>query len=135
VNRRKVKIYDIYGFKTDSFTDVTPAVERAIGLNFEMRESCYRGGTYYKYGKDPRKENFSIQKNYNPAEEEWEEENYQEMKILLFVNNTERANKLKLKLMTEIPGITLIKRKEVREKSVQIQESDESHSAYSEAAA
>ncbi len=111
-----MKIYDIYGLETEDYKSALSAIEQVINAKFEARESYYRGGTYYRCGHDPEKENFVIQRNFNPIEQEWNEEDFKQMKILLYVNRTEHADKLKIKLMSSIPGIVLLKRREVPEK-------------------
>ncbi|MDM8550606.1 hypothetical protein QUF72_11025 [Desulfobacterales bacterium HSG2] len=124
-----MKIYDTYGLKADDFESVLPAIEQAVCGRFETRESYYHGGTYYCFGKDPGKENFVIQRNFNPAEEEWEEEDFEDMGILLYVNNTRRAEMIRRTLVNAMPEIVLIRRREVPEKS------DEAEIRYSRAVA
>jgi len=121
-----MKVYDIYGLETDDFKSVLPVVERATGARFEERESYYLGGTYYRFGQDPARENLSIRRNFNPIEEEWNEEDFKDMGMLIYVNNTERAEKIERMIRNAMPEIVLIRRREV---------SDKNESQYSRAAA
>jgi hypothetical protein len=113
-----MKIYDVYGLRADDFISVLPAAERrAAGYPFEERESWYLGGIYYRSGSDPAKENFSIRRNFNPAEEEWNESDFKDWAILFYVNNTERAEEIERLLRKEMPETVLIRRKQVYEKA------------------
>lgn len=124
-----MKIYDVYGLESDDFESVLPVIEQAVCGKFETRESYYHGGVYHRLGKDPGKENFIIQRNFNPAEDEWEEEEFQDMGILLYVNNTKRAEMIQRILVNAMPEIAMIRRREVTERS------DESEPEYLEAVA
>jgi len=116
----------VKAFETLSYT-VCDAPEYEEG--FEKIASYYLGGTYYRFGRDPARENFSIRRNFNPIEEEWNEEDFKDMGMLIYVNNTEHAEKIERMIRNAMPEIVLIRRREVSEKS------DENKLQYSRVAA
>lgn len=107
-----MKNYDIYGQESSDFKMLLIAIERALSIQFEVHQSYYRGGEYYKFVGDDG-ENFILQKNFNPIEAEWTERDFEEMGVILYVNETERSEKLENLLTEAIPEIKLLKRRQI----------------------
>ena len=115
-----MKTYDIYGLKNSDLKMVLITVEIVLGSKFEIRESIYYGGEYYRvYGGEyyrvgeASQENFILQQNFNIIEQEWNQEEFLDMVTVLYVNNIERAEELKNLLTDAIPEIKLLKRRQI----------------------
>lgn len=107
-----MKNYDIYGQRDSDLKKALSAIQQALSIRFEAHQSYYRGGEYYKFSSHDG-ENFILQKNFNSIEAEWTERDFEEMGVILYVNETERSEKLE-KLLTEtIPEIKLLKRRQI----------------------
>lgn len=55
-----------------------------------LHESGHRCGEYYRVG-DVGSEHFILQKNFDDVDEEWTEPTYRECGLLLYANETNRA--------------------------------------------
>jgi hypothetical protein len=104
-----MKTCDLYGFKKTDIEDVRISIEKALGLSMEAHESLYRCGNYYRFGNDGE-ENFILQKNFDPFDNEWLEEEGQGLEIILYVNETSRAQEIESLLTNRIPEIRLLRR-------------------------
>ena len=105
------RIYDLYGFSNSELGAVRILVERILEIKFEAHESSYHGGMYYRMGKTGE-ENFMLKKNYDPYEEEWAEEDFADIKVLLYVNRTHRAEQFE-RALTKYLGGKLLRREEL----------------------
>ena len=60
---------DLYGFHDSELEQVRIAIEKALGIKFQSRESLYRGGDYYyyEYPPQPGHGNLILQSNIRSA--------------------------------------------------------------------
>lgn len=84
-------VYDLYGAEELCILSAKDNVERALGENFEERDSSYHGGVYYMWGRSDSG-NFILKLNIDPFDGEPVEVNYPSHKILLYVNATRRSS-------------------------------------------
>jgi hypothetical protein len=89
-----MNIYDSYGFKTDSLEMARAWAEDVLG-SMELHESSYIG-EYYRLDISDN-ENYVLQPNY--CDDDWTEEDFQSCKILLYVNDSPNADKIREKLL------------------------------------
>lgn len=81
-----------FGFCSHELDDIRTLVEQSVGVPFEARYSDYRGGNYYlgRLGL----EEFRVQVNEDlPGE--LAEEDFPDVKVLLLISKTTRAEELK----------------------------------------
>jgi hypothetical protein len=104
-----MKKWDLYGFKKIDLEDARISIEKALGLSMESHESLYRCGNYYRFGNDGE-ENFILQKNFDPFDNKWLEEEGEGLEVILYVNETSRAEEIERLLTERIPEITLLRR-------------------------
>lgn len=104
-----MKTYDLYGFKDADLEAVQAVVERALTIKFNLHESSYLGGEYYRFGNIGEEE-FILQRNFNSFEQEWTEAEFKEISVLLYVNATKYSEEIERKLTSHIRGISLLKR-------------------------
>src|SRR5262245_5895732 len=104
-----MKNCDLYGFKKIGLEDTRNSIEKALGLRMESHESLYRCGNYYRVGNDGE-ENFILQKNFDPFDNELLEGEDQELEVILYVNETSRAQEIERLLTERLPEITLLRR-------------------------
>lgn len=121
-----MKRYDVYGVKSKKFEPVIQVLEKNLGIKFKPHDSIYHGGRYYRSGKAKGDENFVVKKNFNPIDQEWEEEDFRQMDLLLFVNNTDRGDELKNIIEHAIPDTVIIRKKEIADQTEE-SNSDLSH--------
>jgi hypothetical protein len=96
----KMKAYDLYGFKGLTLDQARSVVEQALGVHFVPHESSH-WGEYYKSGGFVG-ETIKIRPKYD-AENECIEEGFKEYDVLLYVDETERADVLREVLTS--PGV------------------------------
>ena len=58
----------------------------------------------------PGGERLSLQKNYDAEEQEWAEEDFQAMAVLLYVEGQDRADELRQMLIRAVEGIEFLQR-------------------------
>lgn len=104
-----MKSYDLYGLKSPDLETVRATIEQALAIKFNLHESLYLGGAYYRFG-NVGEEEFILQKNFNSFEQEWTEAEFQEVGILLYINATIRSDEIERKLTSNVTGILLLKR-------------------------
>jgi hypothetical protein len=85
-------------------------VEQALGITLIQYHNQYRGA-YYGFGCI-NKESFVLQRNWNPLDEEFMEEQFLEMKILLYVNASNRAEELEQLLTMKTTAQLLVRQEE-----------------------
>lgn len=106
-----MKTFDIYGFSCGQELDVARrAVEAALGIALELHESSWRCGDYYRFG-DAGSEHFILQRNYDEFGGEWTVESLKEYALLLYVNESQRAEALEGLLVPK--GFVLVKREKL----------------------
>jgi len=107
-----MNIYDLYGFRIEDLETVRATVENALSIKFIAHESSYRGGDYYRFGKIGEEE-FTLQRNFNPIDKEWIEEEFQGFPILLYVDKTNRSEKIERLLAARIAEFSLLRRRQI----------------------
>jgi hypothetical protein len=107
-----MKTCDLYGFSNDNLELVRIEIEQALGLRLAAHESLYHGGDYYRLGSLGQ-EHFILQRNIDLIDNEPLESEFPEMKVLLYVNETERPEELELLLTTKVTGLQLLRRHEL----------------------
>jgi hypothetical protein len=103
--------YDIYGMDLTNIVNAKDLMESLLGVNFEERESDYQAGIYYRAGCGSE-ENFVIKKNLDPYDGEPVEPQFQEYKILLYINNTLRSLKLQNTISVGNSKVVLLRHSE-----------------------
>ncbi len=106
-----MKTYVLYGLPDGPLEDYVQRLSSALGIGFTAHESSYRG-VYYSSGPLGQ-EHFDLQPNYLPHEEEWMVEKYRDFPVLLYVNETTRADELDRLLLAVIPSARRLKREEL----------------------
>lgn len=102
-------ICDLYGIWGDDLDRILEIVEDILGVEFMLHESDYHCGDYYRTGTLGG-EHFLLQKNFNPVEKEWTEEEFRQYEILFYVNETTRAQEIQKLLIDSVPKMTLLRR-------------------------
>src|SRR5262245_31880299 len=101
---------DLYGFRTDDIHAHRSRIEHLFGLPMEIHESSYVAEEEYYSLKLPGGERLSLQKNYDAEEQEWAEEDFKTMAVLLYVEGQDRADELRQTLIPAIAGIEFLQR-------------------------
>src|SRR4051812_25426941 len=100
-----MKSFDLYGCSHhNDLLAARRALEQALALSFVAHESSYHGGDYYRCGA-VGSEHFILKRNHDERENEWAESQLQEYALLLYVNETLRAEDLQMVLLPA--GFTL----------------------------
>lgn len=95
-------IDDLYGFTGDELEAIRGMIERALRITLHKDRNQYRGIFYSVQDLDG--ETFILQRNWEPLDNEPMEEQYPDMSVLLYVQNTRRASELELLLTTTTSG-------------------------------
>lgn len=90
-------IYDLYGFPIDDLAKAKSLAESSLGIEFEVRESDFQGGTYLQWGKSSE-EHLMLKRNIDPFDDEAAELDFAEYKILLYANDTPHSDDFRKKL-------------------------------------
>src|SRR5262245_39381176 len=91
--------------------DVLSAIESALTVRMSPHDSSYRG-EYYTSGSSGQ-EHIVVQPNYLDNDDEWIEEKYQEYAILIYVNETPRAEQVEGHLHARMPYLQLLRREDL----------------------
>ena len=103
-----MRIYDLYGFKGFTLDQARSIVEQAIGVRFVPHDSSF-WGEYYYCGRAAG-ESIEIHHNYD-TENECIEEGFKEFAVLLYVDESERADALREALTSpSVPAVFLRRR-------------------------
>lgn len=85
--------YDLYGAGGLDLYSARCTAEAALGVIFEVRDSAYQGGVYYRFvGRDS--ENMVLKINVDPFDGEPAEVAFPQYPVLLYVNSTRRSSDL-----------------------------------------
>lgn len=107
-----MKTYDLYGTSKLSRAELRDAVAALLGLDFEERDSGFRGGVYFRAG-DLHDEHFVILANDKTDDpDEMPEPEFADTLVLLEVNATLRPEALRERLGA-IPNLTLLRTKAI----------------------
>ena len=101
-------VFDLYGISVPDLDGARVKVERALGIRFVPHSSDYIGD-YYRYD-GAGKEVITLQTNYDEYERAWTEERFQDATILLYVNDTGRAQQLEESIKRLVPEAQLLRR-------------------------
>ena len=103
--------YDLYGAMSLSMKELCIKVEKVLSIKFDLHDSMYRGGDYYRAGLLGSNEEIAIQLNrfvlYD--EEETAEPSYSEYPVILRIAWTQRGDEYRRKL-NEIEGLDFLRR-------------------------
>lgn len=102
--------YDLYGFQLDDLEYARAATESALKVEMVPHDSLYLGEYYL--GQMGEAE-IQIRRNLDPLDGELSEREFPNMRILLYVNKTERAKEIGLTLKTLSPELVFLRRKEL----------------------
>lgn len=85
--------YQLFGFHFDSLREVAEKLRDVLSVSWRLHESSF-SGEYYRSGKRGEEE-FVLQNNFDENENEWQEPEFEEYPILLYVNETKRSTEIK----------------------------------------
>jgi uncharacterized protein YacL (UPF0231 family) len=85
---------DLYGSKSQDLEDVKSRVERVLESTLEERDSTYFGGRYYK-AVLMNGEEIVVRRNFDPLDQEAAETEFKEYPIIVYVNNSMRAEQVR----------------------------------------
>jgi hypothetical protein len=105
-------IYDLYGFLSDDIEVAKKILETSFGIQFEVRDSDYQGGEYYKWGKTGN-ENFVLKRNLDPIDGEPAEMSFPGHQILFYVNDTSRSADLQERINQEAKSFVLLRHEDL----------------------
>lgn len=105
------KIFDLYGFKSDDLAKACHEVEKALNIHMELHESLHHG-EYYLWRNIPLPEEITIERNLD-EEQELKEDNYPEIKIIVYVSHFNNVDEIRQKLTRGIPEIIFLEREEI----------------------
>lgn len=106
----EMKTDDLYGMTHDSLEQMRHVIESILCIKFMIHESLYHGGKYYLY-EGRGDERFTLKRNIDLLENEPEEPEFHEFKVLLLVEGGEHSQEI-YRLLAAIPGIRLLRRDE-----------------------
>ncbi|MDB5824325.1 MAG: hypothetical protein JWR21_3029 [Herminiimonas sp.] len=101
-------IYDLYGFMSDDMEVAKSLLEASLDIEFEVRDSDYQGGKYYKCGRTGV-ENFVLKRNVDPFDGEPAEMPFPDHKISFYVNDTLRSADLQNRISQKAKGFVLLR--------------------------
>jgi hypothetical protein len=106
-----VQVSDLYGTRNLSTSELRQKAEKILGVKFNLHDSAYRGGEYFRAGELGGGEEFVIQlNNFKFAgESETAEPDYPEYPVILQISWTERGDELRNEL-SGIVGLTFLRR-------------------------
>lgn len=87
--------YDLYGFSSSNINHVAAILSHALSIEWALHESTFKG-EYYRFGM-PNEEEFILQYNFDEREneKEWNEPEFKQYSIILYVNDTRRSEEIK----------------------------------------
>lgn len=103
--------FDLYGYRNQNLEAIRLALQHALGVKLQAHESSFIG-EYFRLQNSVGEE-FQLQRNFDPYEEEWAEDDFPDMHILLYINNTERAEELERLIAERIPELFLLRRQRI----------------------
>jgi hypothetical protein len=103
-------VHDLYGATNFSMRDLRDEVENVLSINFNLHDSLYRGGDYFRAG-ELAGEKFVIQLNHFEfyGEPETAEPEYSNYSVILRISSTDRGDELRKKLGM-IAGLEFLRR-------------------------
>jgi hypothetical protein len=101
---------DLYGSALDDLDAAKEVLERALGIEFEARDSFYIGEYCSAEAAD---ESFQLRYNFDPLEGEPYEGEFPELTLLFYVSNTSRSQEIMDKIASGAKAFVLLKHKDV----------------------
>jgi hypothetical protein len=102
---------DLYGFNAGDLETARTLVEKALGVEFDLRNSSYHGGDYYSKQLDNKDEILVQTNNDNDGQEgSWADEDYKNFGILLRVYSPEHGDEYKSILTSNGSGFIILER-------------------------
>lgn len=105
-------IYDLYGFLSNDIERAKKLLETSLGIQFEVRDSDYQGGEYYKWGKTGV-ENFVLKRNIDPIDGESVEMSFPGHEVLFYVNDTSRSAELQERINQKAKNFVLLRHEDL----------------------
>ncbi|GHI07934.1 hypothetical protein Scel_62550 [Streptomyces cellostaticus] len=94
--------YLVYGMQSAVISDAMSLVSRVLGVAFEVRESSYKGGEYYRY-VDQAGWDISIQSHWRDEDGILAKPEFPQCSVLVYVNEVPREVEEK---MDSIPSLS-----------------------------
>jgi hypothetical protein len=102
---------DLYGFNAGDLKTARTLVERALGVELDLRHGSYHGGDYYSKQLENKDEILVQTNNDNDGEEGcWADEDYKNFGVLLRVYSPERGDEYKSALTSNGSGFIILER-------------------------
>jgi hypothetical protein len=105
-------VYDLYGFISDDIEQAKNILESSLGIKFDIRESDYQGGEYFKWGRN-NGEQFVLKRNVDPIDGEPAEISFSTHPILFYVNDTARSMELQDRISQKAKGFALLRHEDL----------------------
>ena len=104
------KVHDLYGATNFSMGEFRAEVEKVLGIKFNLHDSLYIGGDYFRAG-ELTGEKFVIQLNHFEfdGEPETAEPDYSDYPVILQISSTDRGDDLRKKL-GRVAGLEFLRR-------------------------
>jgi len=81
------KRFDLYGWRAMPLPQACALIARALGVEFELHESGYRGGDYYRSARHERPE-VIVQPNFEDDEGYLSEGRFADYETLVYINGS-----------------------------------------------
>lgn len=101
---------DLYGLREGEPEAVSGIIGRILEVEMQDRDSSYRAGEYY-LGRTASDDKLAVQRNFDPECDEWAEDDFTDMKVLVYVDSQEHADSLRQLLTSGIPDLQFLMRK------------------------
>ena len=89
-----------YGISFNDLDNLAHNLGKLLSISLENRESLFLGGEYYT-SPSSESEMVRLYHNFNYYDEEWEEPDYQQYPLLLYIIRSERQEEIELLLRAE----------------------------------
>ena len=106
-------VFDLYCVSHESLGEARVAIEDALGVRLEARDSDYRGGLYFK-GGGVGKESLTLQTNWDAENQEHFKMDYPDCAFILYVSYSPRSDEIRSAL-GRIPEIRHLWRRQEQE--------------------
>jgi hypothetical protein len=97
----------LYGFQEGDLEAVRTAVEQALGIALDRHTSVYRGEHYV--GVAVGAATLVLQRNWDPFDGELMEEQFPDMRVLLYITASDRAAELEQLLAAQTAAHVLLR--------------------------
>jgi hypothetical protein len=104
--------YDLYGATNADLISIRELLEASLGVAFEEREGGYEGGLYFFAGNEAS-EHFLLKNNLDPYDDEPAESKFAQHNVLLYVNDTHRADEISSVIAKAGGALSLLRHREL----------------------